>query len=79
MNYKSVNGNSKQLLEVCKESLGISVRLGVLKERLDVVGQLAEWIRQLVEHKHSLALEWGIILLIAGEIALTAVKILSDQ
>lgn len=72
LQYSPSHGS--QLIETCNESLGINVRLSALSARLTALNGLAEWQRQLVEHKHSLALEWGIILLIAGEIALTLVK-----
>jgi uncharacterized Rmd1/YagE family protein len=74
-----ITSEEKELLQQFKESLGLNERFELLNGNLQVLEKLCHWQREFVEHKHSLALEWGIILLIAGEIALNIVKIVAYE
>jgi len=48
--------------------LDIAVRITILNQKLDYANELAAFLRSHLSEKHSLALEWGIIGLIAIEV-----------
>ena len=58
--------------------LEMDQRVGLLTERLDVLGDLLAVLKDQVRTSHGEALEWIVIVLIAAEILVAAVNIVVD-
>ena len=49
-------------------ALDVGVRIKVLNEKMDYAQEIASVLRETLNERHSLRLEWGIIVLIAIEV-----------
>ncbi|KAF2718034.1 DUF155-domain-containing protein [Polychaeton citri CBS 116435] len=58
--------------------LEMDQRVGLLTERLDVVGDLLQVLKEQLTHTHGEYLEWIVIVLIAAEILVAAINIVVD-
>lgn len=58
--------------------LEMDQRVGLLTERLEVVGDLLAVLREQVQGRHGEGLEWIVIVLIAVEILVAGVNVLVD-
>jgi uncharacterized Rmd1/YagE family protein len=50
------------------KALDVGVRIKVLNEKMDYAQEIASVLRETLSERHSLRLEWGIIILIAIEV-----------
>ncbi|KAI9757128.1 MAG: hypothetical protein M1815_001968 [Lichina confinis] len=64
--------------QAVRSYLEMDQRVGLLTERLDVIGDLLSVLKDQLTHTHGEYLEWIVIVLIAAEIVVAAVNIVVD-
>ena len=66
------------MYQAARSYLEINQRVSLLNQRVDVISDLLQLLKQQISYSHSEYLEWIVIILIALEIFIAIVNILVD-
>ncbi|RPA87727.1 DUF155-domain-containing protein [Ascobolus immersus RN42] len=66
------------LYKATRAYLEINQRVAILNQRLDVIGDLLQMLKEQMSHSHGEYLEWIVIILIAAEILVALINVVVD-